>query len=263
MVSAVQSSRPLLRAYIDETGDRGSSGNASPFFAFAAVLVAEEHDPQLRAAVSKLRRDFKVPTGKPLHWSQHVKPFARRQHSVNTLLSLGDRIQIVYVGVEKAGIPAWAKMKNDQATFYNFASGLVVERVLLAARHWPGGARDVVFRFGHVRGFDHTSTKDYIRLRAQRADPSWVPWGLIRGEIRFDDQASWDGLQAADQYAGMLSAALRPDSFGNYQPHHLVAIRSQMREVNGRCWNYGFKWLGNEGTLTSLPWWSTLNLTGM
>jgi hypothetical protein len=41
----------LLRAYVDETGDRGHSGRSSPYFAFAAVLVADEDEPQLMAAV--------------------------------------------------------------------------------------------------------------------------------------------------------------------------------------------------------------------
>jgi hypothetical protein len=72
--------RPILRAYVDETGDRGTSGKSSPFFAFAALLVADEDEPPLRAAVSKLRRDLGVPVGKPLHWKDHVKTFPRRQH---------------------------------------------------------------------------------------------------------------------------------------------------------------------------------------
>jgi hypothetical protein len=65
---------PLLRAYVDETGDRGHTAASSPFFAFAAVLVADEADPGLRAVMSQLRRDLTVPPGKALHWKEHVKP---------------------------------------------------------------------------------------------------------------------------------------------------------------------------------------------
>jgi hypothetical protein len=67
---------PILRVYVDETGDRGSSRRSSPYFAFAAVLVADEDEALLRTAVSTLRRDFKVPNGKPLHWNEHVRSSA-------------------------------------------------------------------------------------------------------------------------------------------------------------------------------------------
>jgi hypothetical protein len=70
---------PLLRAYIDETGDRGHSGQSPPYFAFAAVLVTDEDEDEadLRAAMSQLRRDLKIPPTKALHWNEHVKTHSR------------------------------------------------------------------------------------------------------------------------------------------------------------------------------------------
>lgn len=164
------SPRSILRVYVDETGDRGVSGSSSPFFAFAAVLVADEDEPPTRAAVSKLRRDLRVPQGKQLHWKDHVKTFSRRQHVTKTL-TVVPGLMVVYVLVEKSAIPAAAAMRQDHAIFYNFAAGLILERVLLAAKYWPGGARRVVLRFGHVRGFDHQRTRGLLRSprRAERA----------------------------------------------------------------------------------------------
>lgn len=251
--------RRIVRAYVDETGDRGSSGKSSPFFAFACLLVADEEESTLRAAVSRLRRDLRVPAGRALHWKDHVKSFTRRQHVANVLGSL-DSIVVIYVLVEKAAIPASAAMRADQQIFYNFAAGLVLERALLAAENWPGGTRDALIRFGHVRGFDHSTTKQYFDLRRARGNPPWMPWHLQRGAIHFDGQGNWDGLQAADQYAGMLSAAIRPDEFGNFEPHHLLVVRHQIRRVNGIAWAYGFKFLGNEPTLHALPWWDSLGM---
>jgi hypothetical protein len=110
--------------------------------------------------------------------------------------------------------------------------------------------------FGHVRGFDHSGTVKYFQRKRQQGPP-WVPWGLLRGDPLWDGQASWDGLQAADQYAGMLHGAVVPDSFRGYEPSHLLACRGQIRRrsKNGPSWGYGFKLLGNEATITSLPWW--------
>lgn len=247
-------SSAFLRAYVDETGDRGHTGGSSPFFAFAAVVVADKDEPDLRAAMSQLRRDFKVPTGKALHWKEHVKVYARRQHVSRTLAQVPGLL-VVYVVVEKAAIPVSSGMYGDQVLFYNYAACLTMERLLLAARDWPGVSRDVIVRFGHVRGFDHSKTTTYFNLKKQKC-PAWVPWGLLHGAVHFDDQATWDGLQAADQYAGILNGAIRPDEFGNYDESHLLRIRHQLRRSEtGNALGYGFKVLGNVATFTSLPWW--------
>jgi hypothetical protein len=243
----------LLRAYIDETGDRGHSASSSAFFAFAAVLVAEEDEPGLRAAMSGLRRDLTVPPGRALHWKDHVKTYPRRQHVARSLAQVAN-VMVVYVVVEKAAIPSDSGMYRDHVLFYNFAAGLTMERILLAARDWPGDSRDAVVRFGHVRGFNHRTTTAYFELKAT-IDP-WIPWERLHGEVHFDDQATWDGLQAADQYAGMLNVALRADQFGGYEEAHLLRIRHQIRtDGDGRAWGRGFKVLGQAATFTSLPWW--------
>jgi hypothetical protein len=249
---------PLLRAYIDETGDRGHTARSSRFFAFAAVLVSDEDEDGLRAAMSRLRHDLKVPPGKALHWKDHVKTFSRRQH-VATVLSAVPEVRVAYVIVEKAAIPAGSGLHTDHVIFYNYAACLVMERILLAARDWPGGTREAVARFGHVKGFNHTTTKSYFRQKA--AAPGWVPWNRLHGDVHFDDQAQWDGLQAADQYAGMLNVALNPDEFGGYEEAHLLRVRHQLRrDSGGRACGWGFKVLGDAASFTSLPWWPTTGL---
>ncbi|MCA1673205.1 MAG: hypothetical protein LC799_13745 [Actinobacteria bacterium] len=69
-----------------------------------------------------------------------------------------------------------------------------------------------------------------------------------------------DGLQAADQYAGILSAAIRPNEFDQYEPHHLLNIRHQLRRVGGQTWGYGFKVMALLGTMNSYPWWPSEGL---
>ena len=105
-VSGLAATGPaLLRAYVDETGDRGCSSKSSAFFAFAAVVIANEDEPRLRAVMSQLRRDMKVPVGKALHWKDHVKTFPRRQHVARALAGVPD-VRVIYVVVEKAAIPS-------------------------------------------------------------------------------------------------------------------------------------------------------------
>ncbi|TDW87216.1 uncharacterized protein DUF3800 [Kribbella pratensis] len=65
--------RPLVRAYVDETGDRGLSPRSSRYFGMVAVVVADEDDAVLRRAIAQCRRRLSVPAGKPLHWTEHVR----------------------------------------------------------------------------------------------------------------------------------------------------------------------------------------------
>lgn len=253
IVSPSPRTRPILRAYIDETGDRGYSAKSSPFFAFAALVVADEADADMRATVSEIRRELKVPVGKALHWNEHIRSYPRRQFACGKVAALQE-VALNYVAVEKAAIPAASGMRIDHQLFYNYAAGLTMERILLGARHWPGGARDVKVIFGHVRGFDHRQTTSYFTVK--QASGSWVPWHLLRGPVLFDGQANWDGLQAADVYAGMLHSAICPDPYGGFEEAHLLRVRHQLRrDDQGRSWGFGFKWLGNEATVKRFPWW--------
>lgn len=238
----------ILRAYVDETGDRGYGPKASPFFAFACVLIPDESEPALFATLARLRCDLDAPN--PLHWNQHVKTFSRRQHVTRLLLDVPG-LRMFFVLVDKASIPVGSPMHADQAVFYNYAAAVVVGRALRAAHGWTGGARRLTTRFGHVRGFDHTSTRDHL-ARAARED-AWLPWhALTSGTVHFDSPARRDGLQAADAYAGMLNAAVRPDRYGNHEPFHLLAMRPQLwRGADGPPVTV----LGDDSRLTALPWW--------
>jgi hypothetical protein len=51
---------------------------------------------------------------------------------------------------------------TDHVIFYNYVAGLLLERLAYIAAQWPGGRHQVKPLFGHVRGFDRTSTKNYF-----------------------------------------------------------------------------------------------------
>ncbi|MQA84454.1 MAG: DUF3800 domain-containing protein [Streptosporangiales bacterium] len=247
------SERRLVRAYVDETGDRGTGVKATRFFGMCAVVVADEDDRALRAVTRELRTTLKVPAGKGLHWRDHVKTFARHQYVTSRYAAL-NTIVINYVLFEKAAIPTQSELAKDQVVFYNYAAGLLLERIVLTAKDWPGEPRDVVATFAHVRGFDHEETLRYFEVKQQRP-PGWMPWNLLRSRPTFADINSSDGLQAADQYAGMLNQAIRPNEFGQYEPQHLVAICHQIRRRSGQAWGYGFKVMALPGCMEAFPWW--------
>ncbi len=83
-----------------------------------------------------------------------------------------------------------------------------------------------------------------------------MPYHLLLSAPTFVGQASWDGLQAADAYAGMLHAAIVPDQFGGYESQHLLTVRHQLRRgPKGQTDGFGIKAWASPTALSSLPWW--------
>jgi hypothetical protein len=224
----------------------------------AAVTVADEEDSALRAVMKECRDTLKVPTPKPLHWQEHVKVFPRRRFVASKLAAV-EGLTVNYIIFEKSAIPATSAFQSNQVAFYNYAAGLMMERLLLTARDWPGGSRELVANFGHVRGFNHEDTYSYFNVKKLQAK-AWMPWHLLRGRVKFTNPGMLDGLQAADQYAGMLKAALCADDFGNYEEHHLLAIQHQIRRVKNKAWGYGFKAMALPDTFENYPWWEQADI---
>lgn len=81
------------------------------------------------------------------------------------------------------------------------------------------------------------------------ADSADAPWDLLRGRPAFLGPGQLDGLQAADQYCGMLRAGLEADEFGGFEAHHLLAVRPQIRYPDG------FEGTVLPGTMAAYPWW--------
>jgi hypothetical protein len=245
---------PLLRAYVDETGDRGITARSSRYFAMAGLTVADEDEHLIRDVVQRCRDVLKVPAGGALHWQDHVKKYSRRQYVTSQPAAVPGLV-VNYVIFDKASIPAASQPRSDHVVFYNYVAGIMLERLLLTARGRDGGPRSLITRYGHVRGFDHAETLRYFQQKRKQGRPR-VPWHLLHGEIKFVDTGSYDGLQAADQYAEMLNVALSEDEFGGYEHHHLLAIRHQIRRrSSGDAWGYGFKVMATGNHMDRYPWW--------
>jgi hypothetical protein len=76
------------------------------------------------------------------------------------------------------------------------------------------------------------------------------------------DEPKWisadsnSGVQLADQYAGILGAAMIPDRFGNYEAGYLEKIRHQIRKSNqGKISGYGIKAISADNNPQSFKWW--------
>ncbi|MFD4430151.1 DUF3800 domain-containing protein [Nocardia sp. NPDC058497] len=212
-------------AYIDETGDRGTSAGSSPLFGMAAVIVDESAGMALRQTVSQLRTDFGVPTGAVLSWKNHVKNHDRRKRAA---AALGETpgVTVCYVYAEKSALRD-GSYRDDRTRFYNYVAGKMYTSVLWAVRAEFGAESQLWTRFGHVRGHDHTTTERYLRDNFLTDDS--LPGHLEQG-LRWVSADRYAESQAADLYGGFLKAALWPaGEFGYVEPSYLLSVWHQIR----------------------------------
>lgn len=239
-----------IHVYVDETGDRGGGETSSPIFGMAAVLVTGAGAQALRAAVGRLRADFRVPDGKVMSWKEHVKTHDRRRRAADVLRSV-DGLRVCYVYAVKAELRA-GSYRDDPQRFYNYVAYTTYKAVLWAARDWVGATGRVWTRFGHVRHHDHRTTREYIQDQARR-DPK-VPFEMEQG-LRWVSADRYVESQAADLYGGFLKAALWPGGeFSYVEPTYLLRIWPQLRGSERCAVPLGIMPMPDPALLTGRRW---------
>lgn len=211
--------------YIDETGDRGNSPKSSPIFGMAALVLDATGSEGVRDVVRRLRDDFRVPTDKVMSWKEYVKSHDRRRRAADQLAAL-DGVRVCHVYSVKSALRS-GSYRDDQQRFYNYVAYKTYKSALWAARSWKGSGAEVRTRFGHVKGHDHRTTKQYIEREAA-ADPK-VPFDMERG-LRWVPADKYVESQAADLYGGFLKSALWPGGeFGYVEPAYLLRVWRQIQ----------------------------------
>ncbi|MDO5501382.1 MAG: DUF3800 domain-containing protein, partial [Propionibacteriaceae bacterium] len=236
--------------YIDETGDRGRSQNASPVFGFAALLVDDLGAVDLRRAVQKLRQDFHVPPTRHMSWKDDIKNHDRRRRTAEILGGVRG-LRVCYVYIDKGELrPGTYGDRPD--VMYNYAAYKLYKSVLWAARNWKGPRAEVSLRFGHVRGHDHKGTLAYIKDQAAKDDR--VP-NHLQSSLRWVSADQFLESQAADAYAGFLKAALWPDGPFNYvEPAYLLSIWHQINRSDTCCIPLGLMPMPQNDLIRRAPW---------
>lgn len=235
-------------AYVDETGDRGTSATSSPVFGMAAVLVPEASTTDLRAAVLSLRADLAVPAGQVLSWKTNAKTHDRRRRAAEVLGSVPG-IRVCYVYAKKSELQPGSYVDHKER-FYNYVAFKTYKSIVWAARSL--GASEVLIRFGHVKHHDHTSTQAYIEREAA-ADPR-VPEHLV-SSMRWIPASKYAESQAADLFGGFLKAAVWPSGqFGYVEPSYLLRVWSSIRGADTCAIPLGIMSMPHHSVLTGETW---------
>lgn len=243
---------PRVRSYIDETGDRGHGPRSSPIFGMSAVMVDDAAEQDARLALRQLRADFHTPPGRPLSWKDDIKTHQERRAHAASVLAGVSGLRVVHVVVSKDRLAAGSYV-DDVTLMYNVVAYSLLQRILWASRNWPGGARGVDVRFGHVKAHDHTDTHRYFQIKKGQDAPK-TPFGLMT-ELAWVPATKYEMSQVADLYAGFLKAAFWPSIWGDVDGVHLVRTWPQIRKVNGCVMTLGMQARPDSNWAKGMPWW--------
>lgn len=247
---------PRIRAYVDETGDRGHGPSSSPIFGMSAVLVDEKAELEARGAIDVLRADFGTPATRPLSWKEDIKTnHDRRAHAAEVLAS-APGVRVIHVVASKAKLRD-GSYRDHPTLFYNVVAYAALQRILWSANYWPGGSRGVEVRFGHVRNHDHTDTHRYFQIR-QRIDAPRTPFHLMT-HLGWVSADQFEMSQAADIYAGFLKSAFWPSQWGDVDGSHLVRTWHQIRNSEACVISLGLQAKPDSDWAKSMPWWPCPN----
>jgi len=231
-----------LLAFVDEIGDRGHSGKSSEYFAMAAVIFPASVKQKVKDCIAKIKTEFGVPLKVPFHWRKHCTAHEYKKFVTREISQL-EGVTVIYVISDKKTVP------KDHVKFYNLVAASMLDRIL---KHSEELNKNVCVKYGHIRGFDHTTTIDYFYKRNWRSSnfnrlinaPGW---------IRADSSS---GIQLADIYAGILGAAAFADKFGDFEALYLDRIKHQIRKSNkGKISGFGIKALSFDNNPQSFKWW--------
>lgn len=242
-----------IYCYVDEYGDIGTSHKSSPVFALSGVLVAEEDIFATRELMTNLRADL-AQGAKSLHWVKNARNWDRRQHIVDNISQLPVKLIIAIAVKRDLRAPAPLSIQDGAALLW--ATQLLTERALLAARDWPGGSRYLKLRLSRIRGQSDHQIFDFLTTAGSQS--TWVPWNLLKSPVKILNNAELDGLQLADQVCGAFGAAITPGLLSsNLDVSHFAKLYPLIRRSStGEILNYGIK--ETSPFVTTLPWWGTL-----
>jgi hypothetical protein len=246
----------FIRAYVDETGDRGTKPTSSPYFAFAAVICRDSNRQLLLGELDRLVADLAKPAQTNLHWAQNIKYHQQRKVATQRLGALP--IRIIYVAVPKASLAGYLRTSTEG--YYNYLARIMVERIALLTRARSREEKKPLaakVTFARVKGFAPSVLQTYLaKVRAFDESAWWD--GFLTRQIAVRGQSEERLLQWSDIAAGAFDSAAGVDQYGNHEPAYLMNLASRIdRSPQGQVLKWGIKTLGTYDWLTQNPDWPT------
>lgn len=246
----------VLRAYIDESGQRGLGDGASPHFVMGAVLFFEESTQHASDILAEIRKQTnRLPTHE-LHWNK-----LKADHKKNAASILGAPTTVL----RYCSVVVCKRELERNGTFNQDMAYLLTLRYLLERLSWVAERNNSVLHYtlAHVKNFKLAKLREYEhRLRAMGATECKIAWSHVNpagGSI--DQPKRNEYLQLADMVSSAIGDAFNGDKGGTTETVYLRSISHYLyRNRNtGNLTSYGLKmhpW--RETTKAAYPWVAAL-----
>jgi hypothetical protein len=250
-VPAVSHAREPYTVYVDEAGDRGWGGRASPVFVLSAVVLRKANDTALRAMLDKFNGSLGRLNGHTVHWSENLRDHAQRKHIARQITGLP--VVLINMVLCKDSLIGSGTRLSDPGSQYNYLVRLLLERVSwYLERRSPKGRAEL--RFAHVKRFKYDTLTSYLTHLQGRHDVN-IYWDALKVPPKIEQPSQRRGLQVADITAGCVYAAVRTDEWGDQEPAYLKLIAPRIwAGPTGKLTAYGLKFIGAPGWQKGYGW---------
>lgn len=236
----------VLKAYIDESGQRGMGEGSSPHFIMGAVVFFEGGETHADSVLAAIRKDTNRLPHHELHWNK-LKPHHKKA-AAGHLGANSTALRYCSVVVCKRALARDVQFNQDMAY-------LLTLRYLLERLSWVARSNGAVLEYtvAHIKNFKLQNLREYeTRLRALPADVCKISWHHVTPAGGVIDQPRREPyLQIADMVTSAIGDAFNGNSEG-------VTDTAYLEEII----RYFYRGKGNKGTLTSYglkmhPWRDT------
>lgn len=237
----------MIRAYVDESGDRGASPTATDLFVMSAAVVTDEHRPAVQGRLGSIRHQLGKPPGTVLHFASNIRDHGARVFVCQQLAQL-ESLTFVNVIMCKRLWTRAPVLTTDPQAVYLYTLRFMLERLSWIARD---AGDEVVVTFAHVKSFPYNRLRAYL---ARLHDlPTSIEWDSIR-DVRINQPKTLELLQVADIAASSALKAFQPDRFGVTEQRYLRELAPRLcRRPPGAVTSYGMK-LHPTSATASYPW---------
>ncbi|MDX2093697.1 MAG: DUF3800 domain-containing protein [Kofleriaceae bacterium] len=239
--------RPVMHAFIDESGQRAFTRRSSPCFVMSAALVADADLPRAGQLLAELREATSRAPSHELHWNR-----LRPEHRARAAAI------VARTGWLTFSTAVLCKRHLDFATWSEHETYLRTFRILLERLSWFAREResDVHYTLASVHRFPVSKLRAFEHvLRTRQTE---IAWDHVPKPGRVDQPSRNELLQLADFAASIAGEAFNGGDARPSDPTHLrtVAGRLYRRGRGPRALlSYGLKlYPSSDAALESYPW---------
>jgi Protein of unknown function (DUF3800) len=231
----------MLRAYVDESGDKGTSPTATDFFVMSAIIVDDAGRAAIQGRLAAIRNHLNKPSGTVLHFARNIKDHGARVYVCRELAAVPN-VTITNVILCKRFLTPGALMASDPQAVYLYTLRFTLERLSWIARD---RGEQIIVTFAHVKNFPYQRLREY--LATLRGIPTSIEWQWIR-----------ELLQVADIAASSTLKAFQPDRHDVTEERYVRELATCLyRRPPGALTSYGMK-VHPSSVAANFPWIATL-----